>query len=175
MAVRSTAADPGTLTATLREAVRSVDPTLPLFDISTMRQSVRTATAAHRFNTALLLVLASVGLVLAGAGIASVVAFFVSARTQEIGVRMAMGATSGAILGLLAWQSARPMLIGIGVGLAGALATTRLLSSSLYGVNPIDPLTIGAVIVILLLVAGIATLLPARRAVAVDPVEVLRG
>ncbi len=173
--VRSTSPDPSTLSATLRESVRSVDPTLPLYDVSTMRQSVRAVTAEHRFNTALLLVLASVGLVLAGAGIASVVAFFVSARTQEIGVRMAMGATSVAILGLLARQSLRPMLAGIGVGLVAAFATTRFLRSSLYGVSPIDPLTMAAVVLVLLLVAAIAVLLPARRAVAVDPVEVLRG
>ncbi len=175
LVVRSASADPSALSATLRESVRSVDPTLPLYDISTMRQSVRAVTAEHRFNTALLLVLALVGVVLAGAGIASVVAFFVSARTQEIGVRMAMGATSMAILGMLARQSFRPMIAGIGVGLVAAFATTRFLRSSLYGVSPIDPLTTVAVVAVLLLVAAIAVLVPARRAVAVDPVEVLRS
>ena len=103
----------GPATAIIQHAVRSVDPALPIYDVATMHQAMRTSTAEHRFDTMLPMVLALVGLVLAAAGIASVVAFFVTARTHEIGVRLALGATSGEILVLFARQSAAPILLGV--------------------------------------------------------------
>jgi putative ABC transport system permease protein len=174
LVARSTSSDPTALMPALREAVQSVDPALPLFDVSSMRQTLRDVTAEHRFNTLLLLLLAVVGVTLAGAGIASVVAFFVSMRTHEIGVRMAMGADAGSIIILLARQSLRPLMIGLVAGLVAAFATTRLLRGSLYGVSPVDPLTSLGVVAALLAVGAIAILLPARRAIAVDPVVVMR-
>lgn len=175
LVARSTAVDPTALTSSVRGAVAAVDPSLPLFDVSTMQQRIRGATAEQRFNTTLLLLLSVIGLVLAGAGIASVAAFFVSVRTHEIGVRMAMGANARTIIVLLARQSLRPIVLGLVVGLFAAFATTRFLGSSLYGVSPVDPVTAAAVVVVLLLAGAVAILLPARRAVAVDPVSVLRS
>jgi ABC-type antimicrobial peptide transport system permease subunit len=151
-----------------------VDPTLPIYDVATMHQALRSSTAEHRFDTMLLTVLALVGLVLAAAGIASVVAFFVTARTHEIGVRLALGATAGEILVLFARQSAPPILVGVLLGAVGAAATSGLLRGSLYGVSAIDPLTGVAAVLLLVTVAGFATLLPARQATRVDPVRVLQ-
>jgi ABC-type antimicrobial peptide transport system permease subunit len=104
-----------------------------------------------------------------------VAAFFVSVRTHEIGVRIAMGANGRTIVALLARQSLRPIALGLVVGLLAAFATTRFLGNSLYGVSPIDPLTAAVVIVVLIATGGLAVLVPARRAVAVDPVSVLRS
>ena len=160
--------------ASVRRAVRSVDPTLPIYDIATMRQAIRASTAEHRFDTLLLTVLALVGLVLAAAGVASVVAFFVMARTREIGVRVALGATAGEIMTMFARQSARPIAVGVVVGGAGAAAAARLLRGSLYGVSAVDPMTGLAVVLILVVVAGVATFVPARLATRVDPVRVLQ-
>ncbi len=160
--------------AGVRHAVRSVDPTVPLYDIATMPQAIRATTAEHWFDTMLLTVLALIGLVLAAAGIASVVAFFVTARTHEIGVRLALGATAGEILTLFARQSARPILAGVIIGSVVAAGASRLLRGSLYGVGAIDPLTGVAVVLVLVIVAGVATLVPARRATRVDPVRVLQ-
>lgn len=175
LVVRSASANPTALTSALRGAVAAADPTLPLFDVSTMQQRIRATTAEHRFNTMLLLLLAFIGLVLAGAGIASVAAFFVSVRTHEIGVRIAMGANGRTIVAMLARQSLRPIALGLVVGLLAAFATTRFLSNSLYGVSPVDPLTAAVVIVVLIAAGALAVLLPARRAVSVDPVSVLRS
>ena len=118
--------------------------------------------------------LALVGLVLAGAGIASVVAFFVSARTHEIGVRLALGATPREIVGLFARQSARQVLGGVLLGSVGAIAVSRLLGGALYGVSAADPLTALAVVLVLGAVASVATVVPALRATRVDPVRVLQ-
>jgi predicted permease len=174
LVVRTTSDASGPATALVQHAVRSVDPALPIYDVATMHQSIRASTAEHRFDTLLLTVLALVGLVLAGAGIASVVAFFVTARTHEIGVRLALGATAGEIVGLFARQSARPILVGVVIGSAGAVAVSRLLRGSLYGVNAVDPVTGLAVALVLIAVAGVATVLPALQATRVDPVRVLQ-
>jgi putative ABC transport system permease protein len=174
LVVRSEADAGAPLTAVIQHAVRSVDPTLPIFGVTTMHQAIRTSTAEQRFNTMLLGVLALVGLVLAGAGIASVVAFFVTARTHEIGVRLALGATPAEIVTLLGRQIMRPVILGVTIGTVAAAATSGLLKGSLYGVSAIDPLTGLAVIFVLVLVAAIATLVPARQATLVDPVRVLQ-
>jgi ABC-type antimicrobial peptide transport system permease subunit len=140
-----------------------------------MPQAIRASTAEHRFDTQLLLILALVGLALAGAGIASVVAFFVSARTREIGVRMAMGATSSGIVALLLRQHLRPMAGGVALGLVGSFIAARILRGLLYGVTANDPTTTLVVVCALCAVAVVAILLPARRAARVDPVQVLAG
>jgi putative ABC transport system permease protein len=174
LVVRANSADAAQTTALARRAVRSVDPALPLYDIATMREAITASSAEHRFDTLLLMVLATVGLLLAGAGIASVVAFFVSARTHEIGVRLALGATSPEIVGLFARQSARQVLGGVVLGSVGAITVSRLLRGSLYGVSAADPLAGVAVVLVLAAVATIATVLPALRATRVDPVRVLQ-
>jgi putative ABC transport system permease protein len=174
LVVRASSGDAAQTTALVRQAVRSVDPALPIFDIATMREAMTASSAEHRFDTLLLTLLALVGLLLSGAGIASVVAFFVSARTHEIGVRLALGATSREIVGLFARQSARQVLGGVVLGTAGAITIARLLRGLLYGVTASDPVTGLAVILVLACVASIATLVPALRATRVDPVRVLQ-
>ena len=174
LVVRTESAASGQATAIVQHAVRSVDPALPIYDVVTMHQAIRASTAEHRFDTMLLTVLALVGLVLAAAGIGSVVAFFVTARAHEIGVRLALGATTGEIVGLFARQSAGPIALGVVIGSLGAATAARVLRGSLYGVSTIDPLTGLAVVIILVVVAGIATLVPARQATRVDPVRVLQ-
>jgi predicted permease len=174
LVVRSESDAGAPLTGVIQHAVRSVDPTIPIFGVTTMHQAIRTSTAEQRFNTMLLGVLALVGLALAAVGIASVVAFFVTARTHEIGVRLALGATSAEIVGLFGRQIMQPVILGVTIGIAGAAATSGLLRGSLYGVRAIDPLTGIAVVIVLVIVAAIATLVPARQATLVDPVRVLQ-
>ncbi|HEX3865509.1 MAG TPA: FtsX-like permease family protein, partial [Gemmatimonadaceae bacterium] len=122
-----------------------------------------------------LVALGVVGLLLAAAGIYSVIAYFVTLRTHEIGVRMALGATSGDVIRLLRWQGFGPVLVGTAIGAALAASLTRLLSGSIYGVAPNDPATFGAVIAVLLAVAWCATTIPALRATSVDPASALHG
>ena len=171
--VRGAGRDAASLTATLRAAVRDVDPSLPLYGIRTMQQALGESTAQARFNTLLLTLLGTIGLVLAAIGIYGVVAYFVNLRSHEIGVRVALGARPRDVIGLMTWQGARPILVGIGLGLLAAAATTRLLRNSVYGVSVTDPLTMAAVAVALGVVGLLATLIPARRATRVDPVRAL--
>ena len=119
--------------------------------------------------------LGAIGLVLAATGIYGVIAYFVSQRTQEIGVRMALGATSGRVVRLILGQALRPVAVGAVVGVAAALGASRVLSSQLFGVSPTDPLTIAAVVATLIGVALAASAVPARRAAAVDPTRALQA
>jgi putative ABC transport system permease protein len=167
--------DAATVTAAMRAAVRAVDPALPLYSISTMDDAIRASTAEARFHTLLLGAFGVLGLVLAAGGIYSVIAYFVSLRTHEIGVRMALGAKPADVVRLMTWQGLRPILIGVAVGTAAALATTRLLQGSLYGVSPADPLTLAVVAAGLVAVGLVATLIPASRATRVDPTRALQS
>ncbi|HJR62254.1 MAG TPA: ABC transporter permease [Gemmatimonadaceae bacterium] len=159
----------------MRAAVRELDPTLPLYSVSTMEEASRNAVAQERFNTILLSTLGALGLLLAAVGIYSVIAYFVSIRTHEIAVRMALGAKPRDVVALLTWQGVRPVLGGVALGVAGSIAATRLLRSSLYGVSAGDPLTLAGVIVVLVTVGLLATLVPARRAITVDPASALNA
>jgi len=167
--------DAGTVTTAMRDAVRVVDPTLPLYSISTMNDAIRAATAEARFHTMLLGAFGVLGLILAAVGIYSVIAYFVSLRTHEIGVRMALGARPRDVVRLMTWQGLRPILVGVAVGTAAALAATRLLRGSLYGVSASDPLTLTVVAASLVAVGLVATLIPARRATRVDPTRALQS
>jgi predicted permease len=160
-------------TTALRAAVRGVDPTIPVYSVRPMHELLRGSTAQARFNTLLLGLLGGAGLVLAMVGIYGVVGYFVAQRTTEIGLRMALGASPGDVLRLLTFQGARPILLGIGVGVALAFAAMRLLRSAVVGVSLSDPTAlVGAAAV--LCVAGLAaTLLPARRATRVDPAHTI--
>jgi predicted permease len=157
----------------MRGAVRELDPTLPLYSVSTMEEASRNAVAQERFNTILLTTLGALGLLLAAVGIYSVIAYFVSIRTHEIAVRMALGAKTRDVVMLLTWQGVRPVLAGVVLGVAGSVAATRLLRSSLYGVSAGDPFTLAGVILVLVTVGVLATLVPARRATAVQPASAL--
>ena len=171
--VRAAGVAPESLTAALRQAVREMDPTVPVFNVATMPDRLRTSTAQARFNTALLTALGTVGLVLAAVGIYGVIAYFVAQRTREIGVRMALGATGGDVMGLVLRQGLGAAAAGVIIGVPAAIVAGRALEAMLFGVGSGDPLTLAAVVSVLLLVALVASGVPARRAVRVQPTEAL--
>jgi len=172
--VARTDGDPQALAPPLRAALARIDPDLPLFDVRQMDQRLTATLATARFNTLLLSLLGAVGLLLAASGIYGVIAYFVSQRTQEIGVRIALGASSADVVRLVLREAMRPVALGAAVGVAAALGASRLLSSQLFNVSPTDPLTIAAVVITLVAVALVASVIPARRAAAVDPTRALQ-
>ncbi len=166
--------DPALLAAPARQAVKTVDPSQAVFALQPMTDYVARATARQRFNAVLLLVFAGVALVLAAVGVYGVMSYTMSRRTQEIGIRMALGAEGGTVLRQLVGRGVAPAVVGIGIGLAGAALTTRFMASLLFGVSPTDPLTMASVAGVLLAVGVAACYLPARRATRIDPMEALR-
>jgi predicted permease len=164
---------PDQTTRWIRSQVAALDPTLPV-DIATLRQRVAKLANEPRFQTTLVSFFAATGLVLAMIGLYGVIAYLVAQRTQEIGVRMALGADKGDILLLVMGRSLRLILSGIAFGVVAALAATRALSSLLYSIGPHDPVTFGLVTLLLVLVAIVAALIPARSATSVDPIVALR-
>jgi putative ABC transport system permease protein len=170
-----TTGDPASLVKPLNAALARIDRDLPLFDVRTMEQRLAGSLATARFNTLLLSLLGAIGLVLAATGIYGVIAYFVSQRTQEIGVRIALGATAGSVVRLVLGQALRPVALGAVIGIAGALGASRILSSQLFGVGPTDPLTIAVVLATLIAVASAASLVPARRAAMIDPTRALQA
>lgn len=169
-----TETDPAAFLTTVRREVAALDPTQAVTRVVTMEQLVAANLARPRFSAVLLNWLSALALLLAAGGIYSVVAYSVAQRAGEIGVRVALGAQAGDILKLVIGQGMRPVVAGIGIGLTVSLALTRLLATLLYGVSATDPLTFGAVAVILALVALFACAFPARRATKVDPLVALR-
>jgi putative ABC transport system permease protein len=166
--------DAGALAADMRVATRSLDPQLALGSIRTMDQVIRRSTEGRRFVLALVGYFAALALLLAAVGIYAVLAYSVSRRTHELGVRMALGARRGDVLRQVLGHGLRVTGIGVALGVVGALGLTRLLQSLLFEVRPTDPATFA---VVLLLMAGVsvaASYLPARRAMRVDPMEALR-
>ncbi len=166
--------DAATLAPDIRAALRSLDRDQPPSKITTLDELLSDQLAKPRFYTALLGSFAAVGLLLAAVGIYGVMSFAVARRTHEFGIRMALGAERADILGLALGTGMRVTAIGAGLGLAGALAATRLVGSLLYGVKPGDPLTLACVTLLLIGVALGACYLAARRATAVDPNAALR-
>jgi putative ABC transport system permease protein len=173
--VLRTAADPAGLARGVRQAVWSVDPATPVFDLQTLDQLLVRSTASTRFNMMLLSVLGAVGLLLAAVGVYGVIAYSVSQRTREIGVRMALGAAPERVATLVLRQGAALAAAGIGIGVALAVIATRALSGLLFGVTSNDPGTYLGVGVLLGVVALLASYLPARRAARVDPIIALRS
>jgi putative ABC transport system permease protein len=166
--------DPLALTASVREAVREVDRDQPIANIRSMDQIMSSMAGQSRFGALLLGVFAAVALLLSAIGIYGVIAYSVAQRTREVGIRMALGAQGRSVLGLVIGQGMKFVLIGVGVGIAGALALTRVLSSLLFNVSATDPLTFVGVSTLLALVALLACYVPARRATKVDPMIALR-
>src|ERR1044071_5173610 len=166
--------DPKTLTQALRREVQSVDPNLPVFGERTMEEVVSASLAQRRFALQVVGGFGVLALLLAGIGIYGVVAYSVSQRTREIGIRLALGASTGAILRWVFRQGMRLALLGTAAGLVGAFALTRLLGGLLYGVAPTDPLTYAGLALLLAAVALLACYVPARRATKVDPMVALR-
>jgi putative ABC transport system permease protein len=167
-------ADPASLTAEVRSAVWGLDRQLALGSVRTMDQVISRSTESRRFNLSLLSSFAALALILAAIGIYAVLAYSVTKRTHEIGVRMALGARGGDVLRLVLGQGLRVTAIGIVFGVAGALGLTRFLRSLLYEVQSTDPPTFAAVLLLLVVVSVAASYLPARRAARVDPMVALR-
>jgi putative ABC transport system permease protein len=167
--------DPLALAAAVRREVRALDPYQAVAEVATMSQHVRGALAQRRFSTALLSAFAGLALVLAAIGLYGVVSYSVAQRRRELGVRMALGASMRQVVALVVRQGVRPALIGGAVGFVGALVVARLMSHMLFGVEPADPLTILAVLLVLAGVATLASLIPARRAAHIHPAESLRS
>jgi putative ABC transport system permease protein len=174
LVVRSSS-DPYQLVPSINKEIQSLDPEIPAFEIKTMTERVSESLARRRFSTFLLGVFAVVALLLAVIGIYGVIAYSVTQRTQEIGIRMALGAEPSAILKMILRQSLVLVIAGITIGLITAFGLTRFMSSLLFGVGQTDLLTFALPPVVLLVVALLASLLPARRAGTVDPVTALRS
>jgi len=162
------------LTAAIRKKVAAIDPYQPLTSVKTMEQVIDTTTAPRRFNALLLGVFAAIALVLATLGIYSVISYSITLRTAEIGIRMALGANRPAILMMVLRTGIMLTVIGTAIGLIGALALTRWMSSLLFGVSATDPATYVIVLLVALGAALLACSIPARRATRVDPLVALR-
>jgi putative ABC transport system permease protein len=165
---------PLALAGALREAVTAADPSIPVWDVQTMDERVGATLADTRFTTILLGLAAGIATLLAALGVFGVMAFSVAARTREFGVRMALGARRADVVALVLRQGMKAALIGLGVGMAGALALTHVLEGQLHGVSPTDPWTFAAGFALMTLAALVAAYIPARRATRVDPMEALR-
>ncbi len=169
-----TTADPGTLLARVREAASSLDPDVPVAGLSTLESYVTNAMAQTRFMLALISTFAGLALVLASIGLYGVISYSARQRTREIGVRVAFGAGESDVLRLIVGNGMVVSLIGIAIGLAGAVGVTRVVTSFLVGVGATDPLTFASVPLLLLVVSLVASYVPARRASRTDPVHALR-
>ena len=167
--------DPQVLVPAARAAVAELDPTLPLADVRSMQQIVDLAAGGPRFTMTLMMAFAALGLLLGALGIYGVLAYAVQRRLQEIGVRVALGASSRDVLRLVVGQGMALAACGVVVGSVAAFGLTRFLSSLLFGVGATDPLSFATVALVLLTVSFAASWLPARRAVAVDPMTALRA
>jgi putative ABC transport system permease protein len=170
-----TQADPALLTSEVRDALSRMDREVPLSQVATLASNVDKSVAEPRMRATLLALFAALAMALAAIGVYGVVAYLVGQRTQEIGVRRALGAQATEIVAMLVRESMRPVVIGIVAGLAGALAMTRLLSAMLFGVSATDLTTYVVACGVLGLSALLASIIPARRALAVDPVTAVRA
>jgi putative ABC transport system permease protein len=169
-----TSTEPTSIVPSVRGAVRSLDTELPLSNIKTMQQLLDESVSQSRFATVLISIFAVVALVLASVGIYGVISYSITQRTSEVGVRMALGAQTNHILRLFVSQGVRLAVLGIGIGLLAAFAMTQIITSLLYQVSAIDPLTYIGTALVLAFVAVAASYIPARRATKVHPMIALR-
>ena len=172
--VARTNGEPTALAASVREAIRSVDKDVATYNLRTMNDVVSTSAAPRRLPMLLLSAFAGVAMLLAMLGIYGITSYYVTQRTHEIGVRMALGAQIADVLKLVLRRAMLLAVVGVGIGVAGAALVTRYLTSLLFGVKPIDVMTFVGVALVLVAVALIASLIPARRATKVDPLNALR-
>jgi ABC-type antimicrobial peptide transport system permease subunit len=172
--VLRSAGDPAMLTPVVREALRAIDSDEATSAFRTMDDVISSSASGERFNTLLLGSFASIALLLTAAGIFGVLSYLVTQRTREIGLRMALGAQPEEVLQVIVGHGLRLVLLGLCIGVAAALVVTRWMSSVLFDVKPTDPLTFAAVAVLQMAVAFLASYIPARRAMRVDPMVALR-
>ena len=170
-----TSVQPETIASAVSRELHALDPEIPLGEISTMERHLADQTADSRFTTVLLGLFAVLGMILTIIGVYGVVSYLVAQRTHELGVRVALGASAADVLWLVLRHGITIGLLGVGLGLAGALAAREILAGMLYNVSAFDPWTLGCGSIILLVVVLIATAIPARRAMRVDPVLALRS
>jgi predicted permease len=172
--VLRSAVAPASLTNLLKEQIAALDPDLPIYAVRTMEERVSDSLAQRRFSLVLLVVFAGFSMVLAIVGIYGVVAYLVSQGTREIGIRMALGATQQKIVNMVLLRAMALTMWGVGIGVVGALFLTRLLQGLLYGIAANDRVTFSTVAALLMLVALVASYIPARRAANIDPLVSLR-
>jgi putative ABC transport system permease protein len=169
-----TSGNPSDLSAPIRRTVAGIDRNQPVANIEAMTDVVRDTVAPRKFNTLVLTLFSAIAMMLAALGIYGVMAYSVAQRTHEVGIRMALGAQKGDVLGLILRKGLMLTLTGVAIGLAVALVLTRLMTTLLFGIAPTDATTFVAVSVLLIMVALFACYIPARRATKVDPLVALR-
>ncbi len=164
-----------TLGLAIKAAVYEVDPEQPISRLREAGELLQDATARQRFNMSLLTLFGFLALILAAVGVYGVMAYGVNQRTRELGIRLALGARASSVQAMVLWQGLALTLVGLALGLVGALALSRLLTTLLYGVSPNDPRVLGGAVLVLAVVSTIACLVPAIRATRVDPIQALRS
>jgi putative ABC transport system permease protein len=169
-----TSGDPMALANDVRRVVHGIDRSLPAYSMAPLVDVVSGSLAQRRFSMLLIGLFALIAMALSAVGLYGVISYAVSQRTQEIGVRVAMGARRGQLLGMVISHGLKLASVGVAIGLLGAFALSRLLTSMLFGVTTLDPLSYGGTVVLLLLMVGLACYVPARRAMSVDPIVALR-
>ena len=174
LAIRTSVSNPASLTVAIRKELAALDPSIPLTSVRVFDEYITRSLARPRFNALLLSIFAGTALLLTAIGIYGVMAYSVAQRTNEIGIRIALGAAQSSIFRLVVGQAMTIVAISVIVGLVGAFAATRLLSSLLFGVGVWDPVTFIAIVLLISAVAFLAAWLPARRAARVDPIVALR-
>ncbi|HEY7289195.1 MAG TPA: FtsX-like permease family protein [Vicinamibacterales bacterium] len=167
--------NPGALAPAIQRTVQDLDPALPVYEVKPMSDRFDAAVSPRRFNVMLLVVFGALALALAAIGTYGVMAYNVSQRTQEIGIRLALGATPVKVRQMVVGASVRLALVGVAIGVGLALVASRFISTLLFGIRPTDPTTLVLVSVVLLLTAAFAAWVPARRATTVDPMIALRA
>jgi ABC-type antimicrobial peptide transport system permease subunit len=170
-----TSIEPQAIAASVRNEIRKMDPGLVIYQVRTMDEIVGRSTSDRRFTTLLVLSFAALAVLLAAIGLYGVVSYAVSQRTTEIGIRMALGATTTDVNRLIVMQGLRPALVGIALGFLAAGFATHVLRSLLFGVTPFDPLTFSIVPTALLLIVLLACWVPATRAARLNPTTALRA
>jgi hypothetical protein len=170
-----TRVDPATVSNALRSAVASFDPDLPAYNILTMNERMSESLAADRIRLFLLIGFAAIALFLAGVGLYGVLAYTVAQRTNELGIRMALGSSARGVFGLVLGHGLKLTGLGLAIGLAASLALARLIRGLLFNVQPNDPLVFATVLIVLSATAALACVLPARRATRIDPLAALQS
>jgi putative ABC transport system permease protein len=172
LVVRTTA-DPLNLAAAVRSIVRETDPNQPLVNVRTMESSIAGTVAQPRLQMLLIVIFAGVAVALAAVGVYGVMAYTVTQRIPEIGVRMAVGASPNRVIAMVVWQGAQLALIGLGLGLVAAVFAGRAVESLLFDVHGLDPLTFSLAPIVLVIAALLATYIPARKAARISPLAAL--
>jgi putative ABC transport system permease protein len=163
------------MTSAMRTVVRDIDPGLPLAQVRTLEQVLERSVSTPRVTALLLGAFGALALVLSAIGVYGVTSYSVARRTNEIGIRIALGARVGTLVRWIVWRAMRPAGVGLTLGLAGAYFGTGLMRKFLYGISPTDPISLGTACLLLLAIGAVASWLPARRAAAVDPLIALRA